>query len=1471
MGRVLVAILLLFLILILVFSIPSVQTSVAEKITSQINQDYDVDINVERVSISYNGKIVLENVYIADHHQDTLISAQDLSTSLVNIPGMLSGKRLDFTNVTVDNLKLNIKMYKGEDQDNLSLFSDKFNDSTATQQNFILTIDHIIATNSRFRYIDENQDFSDIITLNNLDIDASNLLVEGKDFAIDVRTLNATEKQGLEIKNLSTKFSYTTKHMKFQELSLITPESKVKGDLQFSYENPQQLADFENKVALKANFSEVSIASKELNYYYNEFGKDEQITFNTKLEGTLNNLRLNELDLNGMDRTRIKGSLSLEQLFSENKDDILVSGNFDELATNYYDLTNLLPRVLGDQLPDKLQEIGNVNLSGFIEASPKKLTVKSTTNTQLGNAELDVTLGDLNDPDFATYQGNVIFKNFNIGRLVGVPSLGKATFNLKVDGVGFTEKTLNSSVEGKINKLNFNNYTYKNIDVLGVFDNLLFNGKLDINDPNLKLNFNGVVDASQKVNTYNFSADIAYADLHKLNFIERDTTSVFKGNLVMNMQGTSVNDAEGKIYLENASYQNPKNTYQFDELTVSSSFNENVRKITVNSPDIIDGEMEGDFKLTEIPELFQNALGSLYTNYKPIPIESYQYLDFNFNIYNKIVDVIFPDIELAPNTFVKGSIVSEESEFKLTFRSPKINAFDNVLDDVTLQVDNNNPLYNTYLEIDSVNTGVYNFSKFNLINVKLNDTLFMRTEMLGGADNDDEYNLSFYHTLNKNNKSVVGIRKSDIKFKDKRWYLNKENRPNNTIVFDNDFRNFNLDTLTLSHKNEAIRLSGVMRDSTYKNFKLDFLNVDLAKITPSLDSIDLSGTVNGKLNFLQEDGIYKPTSSLKINDIALNDISYGNLNLDIKGNKSLTTYNVKALLGNKTYDFLKANGAIDIKSSGSTIDLDVALDKFKLDALSALGADVITNIRGTASGNAKINGSYKNPDITGKLSLENAGLKIPYLNVDLDFQDKAIVNLTEQQFNFDEIPIVDTKYKTEGTLNGTISHNNFSKWELDLTLNAPDRLLVLDTDQEENSLYYGTAFISGGATIKGPTDELVIDVNAKTEEGTIFKIPLSDTETIGDNSFIYFLTPEEKKALQEGKEIKIKEVKGLELFFELDVTSDAEVEVVVDQNSGSTLRGSGAGTLLIEINTNGKFNMWGDFVVYEGVYNFKYAGLVEKKFEVISGGNITWDGSPTRANLNVSALYKTEANPAILLENPTINRNIPVEVYIDLTGELTSTDLEFNIEYPNLSSVVKSELQYRISDRQNTELQALSLITQSSFYSQYTVGQNAGSLLFERASGLFDDIFSDEDGKFKVGINYVQGDRTPDQDTADRFGVTLSTQISKRILINGRVGVPIGGVTESVVVGNVEVELLLNKEGTLRAKVFNRENNIQYIGEELGYTQGVGLSYSVDFDTFRELIRKILNKEIKVEELPEKVEDNDQQSLAPDYINFPGS
>lgn len=72
---------------------------------------------------------------------------------------------------------------------------------------------------------------------------------------------------------------------------------------------------------------------------------------------------------------------------------------------------------------------------------------------------------------------------------------------------------------------------------------------------------------------------------------------------------------------------------------------------------------------------------------------------------------------------------------------------------------------------------------------------------------------------------------------------------------------------------------------------------------------------------------------------------------------------------------------------------------------------------------------------------------------------------------------------------------------------------------------------------------------------------------------------------------------------------------------------------------------------------------------------------------------------------------------------------------------------------------------------------------------------------------------------------------------------PVGGATETVVAGDFELQVLLNEEGTLSAKFFNRENEIQeFLGDRQGYTQGAGLSYEVDFNSFKELMKKMFGE-----------------------------
>ncbi|RRO14005.1 translocation/assembly module TamB domain-containing protein [Flavobacteriaceae bacterium 14752] len=1462
----------------MIFLIPGVQTYTAQKLTDNINETYDTQINIERLRIGINADIEISEIEVLDHKNDTIFDINKLSTSIFNISGLLNKGNLDLSSTEIEGLKMKLIRYKNEKSDNLGIFLQKFEtdkpkDSTST---FKLHIDDVFLVDSEFSVIDYNLDNPEAFSIDNLNFDVNNINIVDDKVSLNINSLSGTTGYGLTIDRLQSKFFMNASEMRLDQLKLVTPESEVDTDLKFEYQ-PGDWADFENKVQISADFDQSKLSTTDLNHFYKGFGLNENLVLSGQLKGTLNNFSFQNIEINGMQRSQIFGDIVFNQV--TNPDQFKLKTQNIDITTNYFDLKRLLPEVLGDNLPEFIQYMGNFTLKGQTQLNGQNLEAELNLNSTVGEGLVKLNFIDLNLADEVQYNGFLDLKKVNLAKLTRSNSLGTASFNIYVDGKGFTEQALDTEIEGQIKAFEFNNYVYNNISIDGNLKYPIFNGKLNSQDPNFLFDFEGVVNASNKRKAYNFQSNIKYADLNKLNFVKKDSISIFKGSFKIDVKANSIDDAVGLIKFNDFNYKTSFDTYDFKDFELKSEINNGLHNISINSPDVIDGRIYGNFNPSKLPEFIDISFRNLY--FKDVIKNQYanKNINFEFKINNKVVEAIFPEISIAPQTFINGNISSNEDEMKLRFIAPQIRYKKNILKDVEIQIDKQNPFFDTYIQVANIENSTYPISDLNLINVKLNDTLFFRTEFSGGKAKDDKFNLSLYQTYDKENNTVFGFQKSEILFKNKPWQINKDSDyKNNRVVLEPGLQNFMFDSIMLSYKNQIIKLDGVMRDSTYKDINLKLQTVELNNITPYIDSLKLNGLVNGKMKFYQNKGQYSPNLNIMVRDFAVNDFNYGDLKLSADGNKDLSDFDLKAYLSKGQQNFLSADGKISSKNQSQFIDLNIDLNELDIKALSPLGGEVISRIRGKVNGEAKLIGELQNPDFSGELFLNKAGLRFPYLNIDFDFENNSKILLQDKKFIFDNIQLTDTKYQTKGRLNGDISHENFKTWNLNLNLSS-DNILTLDTPYKEESLYYGTAFIDGSATIVGPTDALTINVDAKSNPNTVFNIPLSDTETIGDNSFIYFLTPEDKANKAKGNSYSFEEVSGLSLSFDLEITRDALVEVVVDQESGSTLRGRGQGNLLIVINTNGKFDMYGDFVALSGEYIYKYQGLIEKKFEVIPGGYLSWDGNPVDANMDIKAKYTTNANPAVLLENPTINREIPIDVIISLNGELMQPDIGFDLEYPNLSSVVESELDYRIQGRENTERQALSLVVQGTFYNDEGVGLNAigSNLIAERATSILDQILKDEEGKFNIGLDYVQAERTPSQNAvgSDRVGMTLQTQLSDKIFINGRFGVPVGGQTQSFVFGDIEINFLLNETGSLRAQVFNRESNIQFIGEELGYTQGAGISYTVDFETFGELIRKILNQEDKRQNQQKKSNKTQQdslktKSLVPDYIKFPG-
>ena len=1451
----------------LLFSIPAVQTSLGKYATNRLNKDFGTNIAIEKVGLQFNGDVELINIYIEDHKKDTLINILELNTS-VNSFKKLYNNKLTFGDVDIESLTLNLKTYEGETDTNLDVFVAKFDEDTPSEgkSDFLLSSSDISIVNGEFRLIDENRENPKVFTFKDLNINATDFLILGPDVSARINKLALKDDRGIAITSMTTNFAYTLAEMSFDFLQIKTANSTLKGALKFKYDR-EDFQCFADNVRVYADFVDSNIALNELNTFYNEFGRNQQAKFSVNLFGTLNDLYANDLLLKTAMRTVIDGDISFKNLFNS-EGSFIMAANFEKLTTTHGDLKSIMPSILGNTIPPIVDNLGIFTIEGNTVINGQTLNADIELASGLGTLITNLDIQNISANNAATYGGNIVLDDFDIGLLIDDLNVGKVSLNVDVSGTGLTAESINSQVKGDIFSLGYNGYEYNNSKIVGNVRNKIFDGNLVTNDVNLSLNFNGLIDFSEKVKKYDFTAKVDHANFKAMNFAKNDSISVFMSDVKMNMNGSNFDNAYGTITFKNTLYKNQNDDYYFKDFVISSRFEQDIRFIAVNSPDIIKGDLSGKFAFKDIPKLLENSLGDIYTNFKPHDIASNQFINFNFKIYNKIAEVFYPDLKLGSNTFFKGRVESDAKKFNLTFSSPQIRLKDYFADNIQLRIDNNNPIYNTYVEVDSINTKYYDVSKFSLINVTKNDTLYIKTEFKGGKGNTDNFDLNLFYTINEANKSVLGFKKSNVFFKENTWYVNEEKDiTNNKIEFDRQFKDITIKGLKMSHEQEEINLYGILKGETQKNINLDFKDVDLIKITPRIDSLALAGNVNGKLNIKQQNNVYVPESSVTIENFKVNDFNLGSFKAYIKGNESLTNYSVNVNLKDDNKESLAVYGNLDFSGNNSSLNLDVSFDSFILNPLNPFGEGVITDIRGEISGDAKVTGRLQRPQINGNLNLDGGGLRVPYLNVDYAFDDDTTIDLItdrQQRFVFNNARLIDSEHFSKATLNGSINHVNFSDWALDLDINS-DRLLVLNTKDSEDALYYGTAFVDGNINIEGLTNELLINANVASEEGTVFKIPLNDTESFGDNAYIRFLSKDEKEARQKGEEVVLGDIKGLEMNFDLDITDNAEIEIVMDKNSGSSIRGRGDGILGIQINTNGKFEMYGDFFVQEGVYNYVYGGLIEKEFKVVPGGKLEWEGDPLKAQINIEAIYdKIQANPSVLLDNP-INQSIPIEVKIHLTGELEQPDPEFDLSFPSVNSTLNSELQYRLNDKDSKQLQAISLLLTGSFRNELSFdSQDALGLVSDRLKSMLNDILSSEGGKVELGLDFQLGQNNPNYETDSRVGFTLSTRLSDRILVNGKVGVPIGGVNETVIAGNFEIEMQLNEDRTLSLKFFNRENSIRNFGEQIGYTQGVGLSYNVEFDNLKELFQKLFkpNKKNTIESPKE------DENVLPDYIGF---
>lgn len=272
----------------------------------------------------------------------------------------------------------------------------------------------------------------------------------------------------------------------------------------------------------------------------------------------------------------------------------------------------------------------------------------------------------------------------------------------------------------------------------------------------------------------------------------------------------------------------------------------------------------------------------------------------------------------------------------------------------------------------------------------------------------------------------------------------------------------------------------------------------------------------------------------------------------------------------------------------------------------------------------------------------------------------------------------------------------------------------------------------------------------------------------------------------------------------------------------------------------------GEYQITNGNFLFKYRNLFSRGFEIRSGSNIRFNGSPYDAVINLAAVRQSRTTLEGLnlsLDSATTRARIPVNSIIRLKNKLLNPDISFAVEFPKLDEDTRQEV-YATLDTTNEVImtqQIISLLVLNNF--SFSTGNNSITnsigisgfeLLSNRVSNLLSQVSRDVD----IGINYRPGDNI----SAQEFELMLRTQLfDDRVTIDGNLGVTGSDNSNrtSNIVGDVNVEVKLTDDGRFKFKAFNRSNNnTALIYNTAPYTQGVGFSYRREFNRLSDLFRK---------------------------------
>jgi len=1452
---------------IVIFSLQfkPVQTYVAKRAAAYLSKELNTTVSLSGIYFKPFKSLVIEDLLVLDLQKDTLLKTPEFMVDINEFS--LKRRIININTVQINNGSFFLKSFKDRST-NIDFIINYLNSGSpkikTKKKPFEISFDRIILNNIGFKYKNLRVDtlikginFDDIqlSSLNGIfeQLNTSDHLMQA-----NIKNLSFHEKSGFYLKNLTSFATIDTNQIELKSLMLVTNKSRLADYFKMTFERFSDFRDFVNKVRMKGNFKNSFLVSSDISYFTSQLNKiNLNLELDGQLSGLVNNLKAKKFSVKLGKATYIRGDFVVKGLpnFKETFMDLKI----EMAGTNKVDLDEILTSISGKKsklIPAVVGKFGNINFNGSFTGFQNNFIAYGEFKTKLGRVVSDVNM-KIDKQGVPSYSGNVKTYDFGIGPLINEKSLGKITAKLYVKGRGTEINTLSEKLSGDIDYIDFNNYRYRNVKIDGTFIKKYFDGSVKVNDKNLQLVFDGGVNLNPKLPEFNFKATIKNAKLKALK-LYKDSLKI-DATFSTNFSGSNLNNIQGNLVIQQIRLDNVKGIYNIDSVKLVANGIGKDRSLTINS-DIMDASLKGQYDLnTIIPyytALAKKYIPSLKTNNLKYGDQIFT-LNLNIKKFEPIAELVAPGLEIEDQAILIGNFDSPNDIATLNGFVKKLKYKGIIVNNIIVDETTSANQLQATLTSDRVdlNDSLY-IKNVNISNILRNDSLQLNVK-LSNSDDANQLDLNGLIEFASDTTAKVSILPSILKINSEDWKIQEKVR----ISFQNG--KTEITNYELSNGNQLLTIDGTLSSDPADLLAIGFKNFDMKTMNPFVKTlgVKLAGKANGETKLYNVLKSPRVSDNLKIDSLQFNNIYIGTLTDTSSYDKTKNLANIYTNIVSGNKETLKITGNFDLEKK--EIDVKVKLDESELAILEPFVKKLVTNLKGRISADLAVVGPFSKPAINGSISFDKGEMTINYLKTAYSISDKVTVE--NSVIKIENLKLNDVE-NHQAIANGSVDLNELSTPTIDVTVEAQG-FMALNTTAKDNPLYFGRAYSTGTFRFKGPTNKIFIDIDAKTEKGTVFNLPLNSSETVSSKDFITFVSKDTTKTVK-----KETSFDGLTMSLKLVVDANSTANIFT---SLGNLSGRGySKNLALNINSLGDFEMSGDYIIESGSFDFTAQEIINKKFQIRQGGTIRWTGNPTTAQINLKAIYSLRAGLSDLYtaanrEGSNANERVLTEVEMGLTGSLLKPDIKLDIFFPS-NPAIKEEMQSYFNDDNNRNLQALSLIIRRSFApgtGKEALGKQLTSGVASTATELLFNQFNNVLSSLNLDFVDINIRSLSEANASFRFfneRVILNAGIVDRRSTNDLSPI---GFSRNNVGGEVEVLGLIKKDGTLIGKLANKpptqQNNFFNTGiSQNNNVTSLGLIYTQQFDTFGEFLRKITGQY-------KKTQKQKQEEEKPDPANTP--